>query len=92
MTVYLLSITPPLHHAAHYIGYTDHDTIDKRLEKHLSGNGAKLIRAAIAAGSTIDIVHVWPGKCRKFERKLKKRGGASRWCPHCLGHYRKLPK
>ncbi len=79
MTVYLLHIYPPLKHARHYIGFTTDDTpgrANRRIVQH--------IRAAIAQGSKLKVAYVWIGADRAFERKLKNRADATRWCPCCM--------
>jgi hypothetical protein len=92
MTVYLLKIDPPLAHARHYIGWCEDGQEAKRLARHIAGHGAKLLAAAVAAGSKILPVHTWPGADRRFERKLKNRKDTAKWCP-CCGHgKRPLPR
>jgi hypothetical protein len=90
MSIYLLHIDPPLKHARHYIGFCEGDPED-RLKQHLSGRGSPLIKAAVAAGSSITIAHVIPDGDRTMERRLKNRGGAARWCPVCGVNTRPLP-
>lgn len=94
--LYLLHLDPPLAHAAHYLGYAD--DIGRRVEQHQVGkSGAKLIGAAVAAGSKLHLVRYWPGATREDERKMKSlqvgkdfkpRGSQSygsrgRLCPYC---------
>lgn len=86
MTVYLLHFFPPLHHAKHYIGFTtDEDALRRSLE-HKKGlqRGSPLIRAALKAGCTVKLARVWPGADRTFERSLKNRKNASKFCPCCF--------
>lgn len=85
MTVYLLHITPPFKHARHYIGFTTDDDAKRRTGEHKRGTkkGSPLIRAALAAGCVIKVTKVWPGADRDFERKLKNRKNASKFCPCC---------
>ncbi len=74
-TTYLLCIRPAYHHAEHYLGYTDDgESAQARYQRHLSGNGSPLIRAALAAGHTVDLVWTKPGT-RAAERRLKQIGG-----------------
>lgn len=80
-TVYLLHFDTPFRHARHYIGFSA--DVDNRLEEQLRGNGAKLVRAAIAAGISIRLAAEFPGKSLRFEIFLKNRGGAAKWCPIC---------
>lgn len=86
MTVYLLHFTPKFHHAQHYIGFTtdDEDAI-RRVGEHKRGTkrASKLVLAAMAAGCTVKLARTWPGETRQFERKLKNRKNASKFCPCC---------
>lgn len=81
MAVYLIHFERPFKHAKHYTGYAD--DVPKRLERHRSGAGARLLRAVQAAGIGWEVAQVWPDGDKTFERKLKKQGGASRHCPVC---------
>ncbi len=83
-TIYLLHFSSKLHHAGHYLGYTD----DRpgRLERHLSRDGARIVRAAIDAGLGIELARTWgPGVDRTLERILKNRKQNSIYCPICNG-------
>lgn len=96
MTVYLLHIYPPLKHARHYIGFTTDDTPDRtnrRIVQHIKGlkKSSPLIRAAIAQGSKLKVAYIWVGADRNFERKLKNRADATRWCP-CCGQGGRVPQ
>jgi hypothetical protein len=85
-TVYLLHFSEPFHHARHYIGVTTNGrSVDDRLEEHRTGRGAKLTRAAAAAGVGMFIARVWWGVPRYTERLLKNKGGAAKLCPVCQG-------
>ena len=80
--VYLIHFERPYKHAQHYIGYAA--DIDKRLAKHSSGNGARLIKVIQDHGIEWCVVKIWKDKGRDFERKLKKQKNAWRHCPICL--------
>lgn len=82
-SVYLIHFDARFHHAGHYIGYTNEKFPRKRLARHRSGAGAKLLRAIQAAGIGWRVVRVWMKASRGDERKLKGRGGAARLCPVC---------
>lgn len=79
-TVYLLHFVRPLHHARHYLGYTD--DLESRLRRHEAGDGAKLIAAVNRAGIPFVLARTWEGD-RQLERRLKRRKGAPRLCPIC---------
>lgn len=85
-TIYLLHFERPLHHARHYIGWTQKD-VAERLARHLDGNanrrGSKLVYHARRQGLRMVVARLWLEVDRHYERSLKKRGGASRLCPIC---------
>lgn len=80
--VYVLHFDKPFKHAKHYTGYAEND-VDERIIKHNSGKGANLIKHVINAGIDFKIAKVYYDVDRKFERRLKNRGGASKHCPIC---------
>lgn len=84
VAVYLLHFERKFHHAQHYIGFTELAP-EKRLERHLAGDGSRLVRAVRQAGIGVDLVRVWPGGGRALERQLKKRKKAAQLCPACSG-------
>lgn len=77
--VYLIHFDMPFKHASHYLGYVQRD-LDGRVERHRSGNGAKLLAAVTKAGISFAVVRVWPGD-RSLERQLKNRKNSPRLCP-----------
>jgi hypothetical protein len=89
MSVYLLCIQPPLAHAAHYCGFSEAPTVDRRVNEHLSGGckASPLVVAALLAGRTVTLARRWDGPQfnRAFERRLKNLGGKRRAqrCPFC---------
>jgi hypothetical protein len=66
--------------AGHYTGTTTN--LPRRLREHARGEGARLIAVVQEAGIGWTLARTWPGG-RDLERRLKKRGGASRRCPLC---------
>lgn len=80
--VYLLCFDPPLAHAKHYLGFTEHDDVEIRVEEHRKGIGARICAVAVDRGITLKLVRTWTKKTRSFERSLKKRG-KSHLCPNC---------
>lgn len=85
-TVYLLHFDEALCHAQHYIGWAKGSYMD-RVNVHLDGNGARIVAAAVARGIHVEVVKVWPGHDRDFERKLKNRKNARGLCPVCKPAY-----
>lgn len=79
-TVYLIHFAEPIAHARHYIGYAD--DVESRFAQHLAGTGARLLAVANQLGITYEIVRTWPGD-RAFERLLKNRKCAPKYCPIC---------
>lgn len=90
MPVYVLHIEPPYQHARHYIGFTRLSVLD-RFAVHMSGRGSPLIRAAVAAGHCVTVAHAWSCGTRTFERHLKNRKDANRWCKLCGERRRPKP-
>lgn len=80
-TVYLLHLNSPLRHARHYVGYAEAD-LDARLERHKSGNGARMLAVCRERGITWTLQRTWEGG-RVFERKLKNQKNTPKLCPIC---------
>jgi predicted GIY-YIG superfamily endonuclease len=81
-TIYLLHLDKPLRHARHYVGLAD--DLDARLERHASGNGARMLAVCRERGITWSLARTWQGD-RKLERKLKRRKDAPQICLVCAG-------
>jgi len=81
-TIYLLHLDKPLRHAWHYVGLAD--DLPARLERHASGNGARMLAVCRERGIGWQLVRTWEGG-RKFERQLKNRKEAPKLCPVCNG-------
>lgn len=90
-TIYLLHFTPPYRApigttgrvkiAGHYLGSTA-GTVADRLATHLAGQGSPLVRAAVAAGCTVEVAASWPGG-RNEEKRIKRSRHHARLCPLC---------
>src|SRR4051812_29866212 len=78
--VYLLHFHVPYKHARHYLGFAV--DLGKRLEKHGTSAGPRLMQVVKAAGIGWTLARTWSGG-RGRERQLKRQGGASRCCPLC---------
>lgn len=78
---YLLHFDRTIHGAQHYLGYSVH--ITRRLREHLSGAGARLVRQALRAGITVELVRVWTTSDRTHERALKRVRAPKGYCPKC---------
>ncbi len=81
--VYLIHFSTPIHHAKHYIGFCEDTRLDARLREHDAGRGARLTQVARERGRELVLARVWKRKGRKFERALKNRKNAPRYCPLC---------
>ena len=92
MAVYLLHISPPYRHAAHYLGFTARPVVAERVAEHLAGRGSPLIRAALAAGCSVTVAAEWDEGSRTFERRLKNRKDAANFCPLCGRNSRPIPR
>jgi len=82
--VYLVHFKTKLHHAQHYLGYCESGNLENRIDRHMRGDGSKLLKAATEAGIEWSVVHTWDGD-RNSERALKNRKHTSRFCPACKG-------
>lgn len=86
-TVYLIHFDAPLKHARHYIGYTALESLDMRINRHKSGNGARILAACNQQGITWKVAKTWEFEnamtARNFEQKLKRQKHAPRLCPIC---------
>ncbi len=81
-TVYLVCFDEPYRHARHYSGYAGPGMLAWRMAHHRAGSGSNLLRVVAEAGIGWQLVRTWPGT-RADERRLKRRGGATRSCPRC---------
>jgi hypothetical protein len=79
--VYLIHLDKPLHHARHYLGFSE--DLPKRLQKHRNGQGATFMKAIAKEGITWHVSRIWDGD-RTFERMLKDKHNASHLCPTCI--------
>lgn len=74
--VYLLRFHQPVgagrKYVRYYMGYCADHRLDQRLAEHRSGNGAKLVAAAVARGIDFEVVRTWPNATRQDERCLKR--------------------
>lgn len=78
--IYLICFDKKLHHAKHYIGWTEN--IDNRLDNHKNGNGACILKALNKKNIDYKIVKIWKGT-RYHERKMKLWKNSKILCPLC---------
>lgn len=81
MAVYLIHFHSKLHHAQHYLGWTN--DLEQRIEKHQCGEGARLMAVIGKAGIRWEVSRVWPEGDRDLERRLKRWHKARTLCPIC---------
>jgi predicted GIY-YIG superfamily endonuclease len=83
---YLLHFERPYKHARHYLGFAE--DLERRLELHRAGRGARLVEVVVAAGIGFQLVRTWDGD-GTLERALKNRHNApARLCPLCQAERR----
>lgn len=83
IVVYLIHIEPRLHGAGHYVGSCVAAMLPARMRRHTRGQGARLLRAALAAGCRLDLVRVWRSESRELERSIKDKRRNAALCPRC---------
>lgn len=81
-TIYVLHFDRPLTHARHYIGWTERDDLDARLDEHRAGRGARIVEALVAAGIGFRVAATYLGT-RHDERRMKRQKHGGRFCPEC---------
>lgn len=86
-TVYLIHLDRPIRHSRHYLGYCANETLEQRLHRHKTNNGAVLLREANNRGITYNVIRTWNSldwkSARTLERKLKSWHNSPRLCPIC---------
>jgi len=85
--VYLIHLDTPIAHAKHYLGFTS--DLDARMQRHRSGNGAKLLKEANRRGIKYNVVRTWKAgswvaAAKRLETKLKLRKNSPKLCPICI--------
>lgn len=79
--LYLIHADRKYFHAQHYLGFTNN--LDRRLDDHILGNGARLVEVYNEHGIHWRVVRVWPEGSRTDERRLKQQKHGPRLCPVC---------
>lgn len=81
-TVYLLHFDPPYKHSGHYYGWTT--DLNATVKRHYAGtSGAKMVTAAVRAGSKIIVARRWKDVPYAFVKKMRAGKNAIRRCPRC---------
>lgn len=85
MTVYILHLDTPLHHARHYVGFSQNGrTLTARIEHHRNGTArCSFTNALHRVGITFTLARVFKGADRHYERSLKNTKNVSYYCPIC---------
>lgn len=81
--VYVIHFLTPLVHARHYVGFAEAGNLVARIERHVAGNGARIMEVVKERGIAWAVVKVWSGVTRKFERRIKNEAHTARHCPMC---------
>lgn len=81
--VYLIHFDYPFKHARHYIGFVHPGNLEKRMEHHRAGTGARIMRAVTNAGIGWSVVRTWEDAGPEWERHLKNMHGPASFCPVC---------
>lgn len=86
--VYLIHFDQPIGNpgnphgqAQHYLGYAS-KSLKSRIERHRSGNGARILQVISQLGIDWKVVRTWSGN-KALERKLKNYHNAPKLCPVC---------
>lgn len=86
MAVYTIHFDERYKHAQHYTGYlTRAANLERRMRYHVTGNGARLMRAVTQAGIGWTVVLLDHIGDQRLERRLKIIGHPERRCPACKG-------
>jgi len=83
VTIYLYHFSEPFGHASHYLGSAE--DYEQRAAKHLSGQGASLLKAVRAAGISWELARQWNSVPRFHEARLHKMKANKGLCPTCSG-------
>jgi len=90
MPLYLLHFEPPCKHARHYLGYAR--CINKRVSRHIAGNGSGLVRAAVQAGCSVTVVRTFDGGGNAESDLKRSYRSQTRLCPACNPNATRLAK
>ena len=81
--IYLVHIEPAFRHARHYVGSCEAALLPARMRRHTRGQGARLLRAALASGHNLTLARVWLAASRNLEKEIKASGHVKARCPIC---------
>lgn len=80
-TTYLLHFDSPYRHARHYVGWAGE--LYLRLAQHGTSHGARLLQVVAEHGIGWRLARTWSGTSRHFERRVKRGGAGTKFCPLC---------
>jgi len=86
-TIYLIHFDRPYKHAGHYLGYAS--DLEKRLERHRKGRGARLLKVIQDVGIDWKVVRTWSPAGPSVEAELKRYHNNKRLCPVCYPQWAK---
>lgn len=81
MIIYLVHFMTPYKRISHYIGSTE--DLDKRIDRHQKGRGAKVLKLATQSGVEWLVVRVWQTEDRALEKSLKRNRNHKDYCMIC---------
>ncbi len=87
--VYLLHFDSPVRAGSqHYLGYTGQPDPWERVQAHLDGRGASVVREAKRLNIGVEHVRTWRPGSYALEKSLKRAKNSRRFCPKCIAQYR----
>lgn len=87
--VYIIHFSQRLsNRARHYVGFVYGDSladVKHRFREHVTGqkNGAKIIKAALAAGISLKITRIYHAVDMDIEKRIKRQKNTWKHCPVC---------
>lgn len=87
MAVYLIHFDEKLHHAQHYVGYTEN--LEGRMFCHRNGNGARILNRCNKLGIKYKVVRIWKHAGPDLEQHIKRHKNTKHYCPVCSRKPRK---
>lgn len=77
--IYILELHRPMAHTKFYVGWTKSPaTLERRIEHHRNGTGARFTAVASERGIGFEVVAIIPDGDRTLERQIKNRKSTGR--------------
>lgn len=81
-SVYLIHFSRSFCRRSHYLGWATN--LQERIERHRSGNGARILAAVNKAGIGWKLARTWPHMTMQDETNMKLNKNLKRLCPDCM--------